>query len=362
MAVEALHQAAQARLGVAAAYLSLAEWGAVSATQAAETSAVWLTRSVRIIAAIRRKSRQLAIAYYQLTRALETGRTFGVPEGSSANNVTLGKLRKNFEDLTKDIADIGNGKGTDPDPDIAWFEQNLRDHGSVERGSSGRSIRLEDTDLTHRIKALDRVKGHDNDAHIDVDAFTWPREWELQKVDDAFRALLRKQAVDKSAEEAKKLRANEELSHDQAIAKIEKAHADAGSVGSGITDWAGIQHGRDVIDLASRRDRMVKAVARGTSASPCAFCAMLASRGFVYKSEATAGFGDTVEQFHVNCHCYPIVRWTKETELPALNRYFQEKWPEVTRGYSGVDALNAWRRWLYAERKNLPAAPAALAA
>ena len=39
---------------------------------------------------------------------------------------------------------------------------------------------------------------------------------------------------------------------------------------------------------------------RVTSANPCAFCAMLSGRGFVYKTERTASF-----QAHSHCACGP---------------------------------------------------------
>jgi hypothetical protein len=163
--------------------------------------------------------------------------------------------------------------------------------------------------------------------------------------------------VDHSADAVKKIRSDEDITPDLAIGQIEVAHAAAGSIGSGTVDAAAMDGGREVIDRAMREDRLVKAVARGTSSDPCAFCAMLASRGFVYKNEKTAGLGDEVEKFHINCHCFPIVRFTRESELPELNRYFQEKWPEVTAGYYGNEARKAWRRWIYAQRKANPAAP-----
>ena len=105
LTLEELHQAAQSRLGLLAAYLSLAEWETVSALNAAATATEWLARSLRVIVAIRKMSRELAISYYQLSRALETGRTLGVPEGSTGD-VTLGDLRKNFRDNVLDVASL----------------------------------------------------------------------------------------------------------------------------------------------------------------------------------------------------------------------------------------------------------------
>lgn len=359
VAVEQLHQAAQARLGIVAAYLALGEWTAVSSTNAVETGSVWLARSLRIIAAIRRKSRQLAISYYQLSRALETGRTLGVPDGSTAGNVTYGKLRENFLASVDEVAKIGDGKTNDPDPDLAWFEENIPDRGIVPRGANGVTIKLTDTDLDAPVAKLKRVTNRsDDNKKVKVDPFNWPAEADPEEVDKAYRKLLRKKALEQSAASSKAAREDESLSHDEAIKQIDDSHANAGSIGAGMVDEASISSGRDVIDIASRRDKLVRAVARGTSGNPCYFCAMLASRGFAYKSEATAGFGSDIKKYHPNCHCYPIVRWTRETELPELNAYFKEKWYEVTAGLTGPAMTKAWRHWWERERKkNLHPAP-----
>lgn len=355
LALEKLHQAAQARLGLAAAYLSLVEWEAVSSLNAAATSAEWLTKSLRAIAAIRKMSRRLAISYYQLTRALETGRTLGVPEGSTGD-VTLGTLRKNFRDAAIDVASLPSTRTRSNDPDIRWFEETLRAQDAQGRENT-RSVRIADMPVDPLIQNLLDVEGQDDTRPITVDRYEWPEAMSLDAVDRAYRALLRKQAVDHSADAVKKIRADEDLTPDLAINQIEVAHAAAGSIGSGTVDAAGMEGGREVINQAIRGDRLVKLVARGTSGDPCAFCAMLASRGFVYRSEASAGLGDEIERFHINCHCFPIVRFVRESELPELNLYFQEKWAEVTAGYYGLEARKAWRRWIYAQRKANPSAP-----
>jgi hypothetical protein len=82
LAIEEAHRAAQARLGIAGAYLAIRDWEGVSVTAATQTSDAWLTRSLQMIRAIQRKSTRLAKAYYQLARAIETGYTLGLPEYS----------------------------------------------------------------------------------------------------------------------------------------------------------------------------------------------------------------------------------------------------------------------------------------
>jgi len=357
LAAEALHQAAQARLGFAAAFLALAEWDAVNATKADESSGQFLLFSLKAIVAIRKMSRRLAVTHYQLIRALETGRTLGVPEGSPQRAVTLDTLRANFRDAAIDVAALPSPRTRSDDPDIRWFEETL---ASIPPERVPSAISLDDLEVDPLIQDyLDAEDPTDAAKIIPVDKYDWPVDLDLDEVEDAYRELLRKQAVATVSTKVKDLRSSVDLSPDEVIGQIEEVHASAGSIGSGIVDALGVSAGRDAIIEAVKSDRLVLAVARGTGPDPCAFCSMLASRGFVYKSEATAGFGggEEIVKYHIHCHCYPIFRYLKESELPPLNRYFQEKWPEVTAGYGGNEARKAWRRWIYAQRKANPGAP-----
>lgn len=357
LAVEKLHQAAQARLGFAAAFLSLAEWQAVAPLNPAGTAGSWLTFSLKAIVAIRILSRKLAVEHYQLIRALETGRTLGVPEGSPATtgSTTLGELRSNFRQTALDIASLPSSRNLSDDPNIRWFEEHL---ASIPADALPGKIHLDDIAVDPFIQDLLDVEGGGDAKSIPIDKYNWPQDLTPDQVDSAYRDLLQQQA-DTAAGKVTDLRKSTSLTPDEALTAIETVHDSTGSIGSGIVDSAGMASGRDAVLGAIRNDRLVLAVARGTGPDPCAFCAMLASRGFVYKSEATAGVGDTesIVKYHIHCHCYPIFRYVKASELPPLNRYFQEKWPEVTQGYSGHDAVKAWRRWIYAQRKANPGAP-----
>jgi hypothetical protein len=360
LALERLHQAAQARLGIAATFLSLAEWQAVSATNATGTAAQWLESSLRAIVAVTKLSLALAVAYYRLARALETGSTLGVPEGSSTTpTVTLGDLRSDFRDLAIDVAALPEPRSRSEDPDIRWFEDNLRKHSDQE-AELNQSIRLGDAEVDPLIQNLLDVEGSDDSKTITVDEFEWPASPTLEEIEDAYRDLLRQQGPKKVADKVKDLRKNEDLTPAQLLDQLEDAHSVGGSIASGTTEAAGLAAGRDAISGAIRQDKKIIAVARGTSGDPCAFCAMLASRGFVYKSEATAKVGGDIaeiEKVHIHCKCFPIVRFIRESELPELNRYFQAKWKEETAGYFGTDALNAFRRWIYRARKANPDDP-----
>lgn len=357
LAAERLHQAAQARLGFAAAFVALAEWQAVSALNGSG-SADWISNSLKVILAIRKMSRRLAVRHYQLVRALEIGRTLGVPEGSpnSTKETTLGDLRSSFRDAALDVAALPSPRTRSDDPDIRWFEEKL---ASIPPDKVPNAVHLDDVEVDPLIQNYLDKEGADNLTDIKVDKYDWPRDYSAEEVDRAFRNLLRKQAVDDTAEKVRNLRSSPDISPDEAITGIEEAHSVGGSIGSGTVDFAGVDAGRDAIIAAIKGDRLVLAVARGTGPDPCAFCAMLASRGFVYRSEATAGVSDdeVFQKYHIHCHCYPIYRWLKVSELPPLSQYFKTQWPIVTAGHSGNEARKAWRRWIYAQRKANPDAP-----
>lgn len=356
LAAERLHQAAQARLAAAAAYIALAEWQSVSALNPTDTAASWLKNSILVIVAIRKLSRRLAVSHYQLIRALETGRTLGVPEGSPDEDVTLGELRKNFRDNAIDVAALPSPRTRSDDPDIRWFEEKL---ASVDPDAVPGAVRLEDAHVDPLIQDLLDTEGSDDGEKIEVDKFEWPEDLTAEEVNDVYYDQLRKRIVTPLADKGKALRSSPELTPDQVIKQLEDSLSASGSTGSGTVESAALDAGRAAVTTAVRNDRLVLAVARGTSANPCAFCAMLASRGFVYKNNKTAGVdeNDVVKKYHIHCRCFPIYRWVKDSELPELNAYFKKQWPIVTAGYSGVDALNAWRRWIYAQRKANPDAP-----
>jgi hypothetical protein len=65
--------------------------------------------------------------------------------------------------------------------------------------------------------------------------------------------------------------------------------------------------GRGQLVASAAADRQALGWARVTSSQPCAFCAMLASRGPVYRSKATADF-----QPHDHCSCTPEVIYHRE--------------------------------------------------
>lgn len=370
-AIEEAHRAAQARLGIAGAYLAVREWEGTSAVNVSASAGNWLQRSMRMINAIRRKSRRLARAYYQTARALELGITLGIPEDSDdPDQITMGGLRQQYLDLLIEIATIDTEPSESDDPDEEWFESQLREVDLPEEGEPLAEDQEADQDpnqtsrpvegvapsidsyIQDLLDAYDSTDVPDTTA-IEVDEYDWGDYESAEDVHEAFDRIFEQELLVKADEKVQRIR-DGEGTPGEVLDKVEEEHENSGRLMAGRVDRYGIQSGRDLLNQATRNDRRIKAVARGVGPNPCAFCAMLASRGFVYGSETGAvltGLGDSIRSYHDNCHCYPIVRWVDADELPEMNAYFQEQWPIVTAGYSGVDALNAWRRWLNGQRR-----------
>lgn len=116
--------------------------------------------------------------------------------------------------------------------------------------------------------------------------------------------------------------------------------------------------GRSMLMESARTDGAAVKFARMTGPDPCAFCAMLASRGPVYVESAAVrttnrssrGVG---EKYHDNCQCMPrpLFEDDPESGWTERSRRFSDLWGVSTKGYGGVDALNAFRRAYNAGRR-----------
>lgn len=110
---------------------------------------------------------------------------------------------------------------------------------------------------------------------------------------------------------------------------------------AGASSYLALSGARDTITQSVQADPAALAWMRETtSGHPCAWCVMLASRGAVYKTEKTAGF-----HAHNHCACIPVPVFTKETIKLLRDNDLYLQWQKETKGYSGRDAFNAWRRY-----------------
>lgn len=98
--------------------------------------------------------------------------------------------------------------------------------------------------------------------------------------------------------------------------------------------------GRDTLMGAIQSDPQAQGWQRVTDGAPCAFCAMVASKGIIAGDEASAGF-----EAHGHCGCTAEPAF-EGTSIRPDNERFAKAWQDATPGLSGGDALNAFRRSL----------------
>jgi hypothetical protein len=118
---------------------------------------------------------------------------------------------------------------------------------------------------------------------------------------------------------------------------------------AGVVEQLALQAGRATIHTAVDEDRQAVGWARIPNAGACSFCLLLATRGGVYKSEATAlrttarsGRGEDVS-YHDNCRCTAEVLFDDDYELSADVQRWEQVYIDSTRGKSGTAARNAFR-------------------
>ncbi|UQA94923.1 VG15 protein [Streptomyces halobius] len=318
------HWRAQARIGAGVSAQSLAQWSRVNPHSLEESGAAWLAWMLALIRGERRRSRDQAAAFYRLYRALETGHTVPPLSGEHVGETTtLGELREDWAAQTDTIRT--------PEPD------------------DGEEIRL--------------------------DGFDWPQEPEDAHDRAAVASLVSqgpaklRQDVAQAATEQTRGRLDEA----GFLQELEEASQTAGRTSAGAADREALRAGRDLIDRASNQDRRAVGWARVTDGNPCAFCAMLASRGAIYSSQATAAGGgrrkprgsadgrvranrrplvsrEDLARYHYGCHCQTVPVFSRNDFMTPDARRFDREWREVTRGKAGAEARAAWRRHIESSR------------
>lgn len=121
---------------------------------------------------------------------------------------------------------------------------------------------------------------------------------------------------------------------------LEQARDESLVEASGVASRHVLTGGRRSLLTLLDQDPQAVGWARVTDGDPCAFCAMLASRGVVYKTQQSAGFSA-----HDHCACTAEPAYSRDAPIPGRGQEFQDLWNEQIRGkYSGKDAARAWRR------------------
>lgn len=125
---------------------------------------------------------------------------------------------------------------------------------------------------------------------------------------------------------------------------VEAAAARALVTVSGAASRIVLDGGRQTVLLTVESDRKALGWMRVTHGKTCAFCAMLASRGPVYKSHRSAGDARSrPARFHDHCDCTVEPVYSTSTRWPATSRRAEEIWASSTVGLGGQEARNAFR-------------------
>lgn len=124
---------------------------------------------------------------------------------------------------------------------------------------------------------------------------------------------------------------------------------------SGAASRHVLDGGRQLITEAVVKDKVALGFMRVTDDDPCAFCAMLASRGPVYRSRESAltrrvPGENELHRYHDHCACQVEAVYSKDTEWPGRGREFEQLWKDSTKGKR--DALKAFREAYEAQRKS----------
>lgn len=316
-ASQRFHQALAA-IGAQAVAESLVIWEDLPPGASPAQAARWLDRAVTAVTVRRAGTRALALSYYRLVRALHTGRTVRDPRRREGPTVSLDALRSDFQAL----AEQRPPSRATPEP------QEARNNVS----EAAPAIPVDPP----------------------VETAAQDRESERLARQEARTVLAALGAIRQA-----KLVA--ELQRDAPEVDRKEAHTRAGATQAAAAARVVQNGGRSKLwEMGENDSATVGYVRLSRTGTPCGWCAMLISRGPVYRSEKSATYkGGAAEyedgdKYHDNCNCYAMPIFSREqyndSSLFDLNREYQEAWPRVTRGLSGKAAVSAWRRYIKSTR------------
>jgi hypothetical protein len=126
----------------------------------------------------------------------------------------------------------------------------------------------------------------------------------------------------------------------------------------GAIDRLVLNVGRETVQQAVRQDSGAVAYARAAAPSCCSFCALMSSRGAIYKDRGTVGEDandrfigdDSVIKYHNYCRCQPLPVFRGQTfELSPKAREWDRIYREYAQGHPG-EQLGLFRAALAEQR------------
>lgn len=111
--------------------------------------------------------------------------------------------------------------------------------------------------------------------------------------------------------------------------------------------------GRDALEQTGKSDRDAIGWMRVSDGDPCAFCALMVSRGAVYRTKRTAGesandqfVGAGMFKFHDLCGCTVAPVFTRDEFMSDEAKRLRDIYKEHAAHLNGADARNEFRRAL----------------
>lgn len=336
-------QVALTQIGVATIEEALKLWAEVPVNARASTSSSWLKKAITAVMTRRRMSRDLARAYYRLARALRTGTTVADPYHPEPTYVTLDSLRREFASLAGGSEKPQEGRSESAPTKETEPASQPAQPPTTEADDPTDAPADEDSEDAE----VDRILVEEL-AGLRADEERIEREAEAE-----LKELLQTLGPDNLAKKQRDI--DPEAPAKDVDRLRDEAHAQAGARQAAAAERIAMNGGRSTVWNHAQRDRRALGYIRlSRTGTPCGWCAMLISRGPVYRSEKTAEYGDG-DKYHDNCHCYAEPVFSREqyrsSDVYALNRKYEELWPQVTKGLSGKAAVSAWRRFIRTEQK-----------
>lgn len=346
-----LHRVAQEKLGLAAglvAFTAFEEVNFLNPTMSAE----WYARIVSVTVAIRKMSRRLAARYYNLARAIEIGSAY--PDIDGAHGPGTVQMAVLFQEMGEVLNEVINL--TTPETDVPASSDLDSD---VEKPPGDR---IDEIDQIIEDIFTDMIPDEDSAEwleEIDIEDFEWPEdESDSEDFLDELEQLVAEE-VAKFTVSSKGVVEDKDTRTPERLREVLDLHAEATA---SVVDSAVMAQGRSFESDVRVKDGRVRGWYRATGPNPCAFCAMLASRGAVYYTKESAG-GTKATEYHPNCHCRAIQIWLNRPWYTERDIYFIRSWKKVTDGLNKTfgdhetsEAFKAWRSW-YERQKRLGKVP-----
>ena len=363
---------AQQRVGLLAIVIMWNLFQSVNPVRATQTYQTWFFQSLRIATAAAYMIQAIALSQYRLARALDAFETYSLD--GQTGTIPLGVLRQDLIDAVEDAMSLGgSGEGLPEDDDIALFNDLVSELREEFAEMAERLIEKE----TRSADAVRDLAGHDS-----------PDRESLERVRDRMDELLDEMLEDPSTDDGWLIeivlppddvgldpdevrRAFEENRRDLEESvrkayieeienvlesrfteryKIEDAYDDirriadkAGLDAAAYLERLAKERGQAVVERLAAKDNKLLLAARRTGPNPCAFCAMLAARGYVYTGTTAAGSSrgnkkrdgslidtsqgawdtgiDGVRRYHANCQCSVVYRWQESDSTESVSSH-----------------------------------------